>query len=276
VLASRHAPWVFAGPILVIVLIFPGALRPVWLTRPLPEGPLRRRLESCASRFGVRVRDILVWRTGGRVVNAALVGTIPSLRYVLVTDGLLGLLDEDELEAVFAHEAGHARLHHAGQRILAVLVPIGLWHLAQGWQPAAHAAWQATFQAWHSLAVPALWVSLAAAYLVATVGWFSRLLEYQADLWACRQLASVPDGASRADAVHCYVRALEKVLLATCGNRRRRGWLHPNLKSRVDLVHEAACNSGRAALLHRRVRLARLALLAGATLPVILLLTGRI
>ena len=54
VLASRHAPWVFAAPILTIVLIFPGLLRPVWLTHPLAEGSLRRRLESCAARCGVR------------------------------------------------------------------------------------------------------------------------------------------------------------------------------------------------------------------------------
>ena len=197
---------------------------------------------------------------------------------MLVTDGLLGLLDEDELEAVFAHEAGHARLHHVGQRILAVLLPVALWHLAQSWPVAASVPAQDHMRAWGPLVASLLPVAVAAVYLVATVGWFSRLLEHQADLWACGRLSSAaPSGPRQADAVGCYVSALEKVLLSTCGSRRRRGWLHPSLKSRVDLLQQAADDSQREEIIHRRVRRARLVLLTGAALPVLLvLLTGHI
>ena len=48
----------------------------------------------------------------GRMMTAAIMGIVPRFRYILVTDSLMELLDLDELKAVLAHEAGHAKYRH--------------------------------------------------------------------------------------------------------------------------------------------------------------------
>ena len=65
------------------------------------------------------------------MANAVVMGPVPRLRYVLVTDHLLESLDQDELEAVVAHELGHAKQHHVLVKLgalllLAVAVGVGV------------------------------------------------------------------------------------------------------------------------------------------------------
>lgn len=130
VLAAKHAldhyrtaivravrvPWApdaligFAAAI--VLVISPVMLRYLWVTRPLPAGPLRARLEGLCRRVGLRYSEILVWESQGLVVNAAVMGLIPPVRYVLLSDGLLAAMSELQIEAVFGHEAGHVRRHH--------------------------------------------------------------------------------------------------------------------------------------------------------------------
>jgi Zn-dependent protease with chaperone function len=81
-------------------------------TRPLDE-PTRQRLEALLRRTGVRVRAIRVLETREqKMANALVMGLLPRLRYVLVTDYLLEHLEQDEVEATVAHEIGHAKQHH--------------------------------------------------------------------------------------------------------------------------------------------------------------------
>jgi Zn-dependent protease with chaperone function len=96
----------------VFVLLIPSLLRRTWETEALEPGPLRARLETLAGEARFRFRDLLVWKTGGTVANAAIVGFTPKSRIVLFTDALLAHLDPTQLGAVFAHEMGHAMRHH--------------------------------------------------------------------------------------------------------------------------------------------------------------------
>ena len=93
---------------LVAVAIFlasPVLLRRIWSTTPLPDGPLRTKLLKLCNRIGLRVAEILIWHTDGVMVNAAVVGLVPRMRYILLSDTLLEAMTEDEIEAVFGHEA---------------------------------------------------------------------------------------------------------------------------------------------------------------------------
>ena len=63
-------------------------------------------------RIGFRYRDIIVWPTGNTVANAAVMGFWGPLRYVVVTDGLLNDMSEEQVQGVFGHEVGHIRGHH--------------------------------------------------------------------------------------------------------------------------------------------------------------------
>ena len=71
-------------------------------------------LESMAlcRRVGMRYRDILLWRTQNNMGNAAVMGLVPQVRYILLSDLLLETMTESQIEAVFAHELGHIVHRH--------------------------------------------------------------------------------------------------------------------------------------------------------------------
>jgi STE24 endopeptidase len=95
-----------------VLAIVPLFVRLAWPTSSLPEGPLRRRLERIADRVGFRYTDVLIWDTGGMMVNACVTGILPGFRYVLLSDALLESLTPLEVAAVFGHEIGHIAHRH--------------------------------------------------------------------------------------------------------------------------------------------------------------------
>ena len=54
---------------------------------------------------------------------------MPPLRYVFITDALLNILEDDEVDAVFAHELGHAKHRHIWL-LLSFLISMTLVNLA--------------------------------------------------------------------------------------------------------------------------------------------------
>ncbi|MCW7753717.1 M48 family metalloprotease [Desulfobotulus sp. H1] len=96
------------------VFIFaPLCIQKFWGCYPLPQGPERHRIEAMLTHTRTGFRDILVWPLfGGRMLTAGIMGPLARFRYILVTPALLRTLYPEELEAVIAHEAGHARHRH--------------------------------------------------------------------------------------------------------------------------------------------------------------------
>ena len=58
---------------------------------------------------------MLTWRTRHQIGNAAVMGFIPQVRYILLTDLLLETMSDEQIEAVFAHEMGHVLADHVGE-----------------------------------------------------------------------------------------------------------------------------------------------------------------
>ena len=85
----------------------------IWDTAAMAAGETRTMLEELARRAAFRCRGLFVWRTGGLMANAAIVGFAPKSRVVVFSDALLDVLGPSELAAVFAHEMGHAKRRHA-------------------------------------------------------------------------------------------------------------------------------------------------------------------
>ncbi|HVT89933.1 MAG TPA: M48 family metallopeptidase [Tepidisphaeraceae bacterium] len=104
----------------VVVLFSPELLRRVLHTQPLPDSPLRQRLEAMCRRTGLKCRDILLWRTDNNMGNAAVMGLIPQVRYVLLSDVLLETMSDSQIEAVFAHEIGHVKHWHMGWYVVLI------------------------------------------------------------------------------------------------------------------------------------------------------------
>ena len=77
-----------------VFLLMPAMIVRIWKTGPLPPGPLRDRLEDISRRLKLRYRHILVWRSGGMVANAGVMGIVGPLRYVLLSDALLEQMPE--------------------------------------------------------------------------------------------------------------------------------------------------------------------------------------
>lgn len=223
--ASGVAPGIRLGVLLLswVVLLAGAPLLAVRLmpSRPL-EQPLRGRLQELLRRGGVRVRGIRVLDTRSqKVANALIIGPLPRLRYIVVTDHLLQRLEPDEVDAIVAHEMGHAKQHHLLVKLGALLavaaVLVGALilggRLLEGVDPAVAL-----------LAGPLL--LLLSVLLVQ--GGLGLLLERRADEYAARLVG-----------VDAVVRALDR-LAETNMLKRRTGVLwnlathHPGIEQRVE------------------------------------------
>lgn len=99
---------------LVIAAIFaPVLIQRFWRCRPLEPGGQRRRIADLCRRAGVRYADIVYWPIfGGRMITAGVMGLVSRFRYILVTNALLELLSDEEIDQVIAHEIGHVKRKH--------------------------------------------------------------------------------------------------------------------------------------------------------------------
>jgi len=102
----------FAMPISVLILMPPIVVR-LWGAKPMPDGAHRQLLAEGCERMHVAVSRIMRWpAAAGRFYNAAVMGLIPRLRYVLFSDDLLRDLPPEQLLGVLGHELGHIRHKH--------------------------------------------------------------------------------------------------------------------------------------------------------------------
>jgi STE24 endopeptidase len=209
-----------------VLLVLPFGMRLVIRAKPLPDGTLRRRLEAYSRRIGFRYRDIVVWKTD--VLNAAVLGALPRFRYVLVTDALLETLSEDEIEAVFAHEAGHARRGH-------VLMFFGFTSVLGliGFVPGAAGVAGVVLSPFSAYPLLRAFV-LIAAWFGVVFGWVSRRFEQEADVFG---IDTLPMSDPSADpATHPFARAMERLGNEVGAIREVTGWRHFSIADRVDFV----------------------------------------
>ena len=230
--------YVLTGALISLALIcLPLLLRFVWKTRPLPDGPLRRRLEDLITRTHLRRRQILLWDTfGGQMINACVTGFVGITRYILITDTLIEALEPDEIVAVFAHEIAHARRHHI---VYYVMFAVGfLPLLALPEITVAPGAIGVVFNL--------MWVVTALVlYWGGLFGYLSRRMELEADL----------DAATVCGGVFDLVNALEKIS-QTAGKPRSAGsWRHFSIRRRVEFLTDTVGNPAAARTLRRQVRL---------------------
>jgi len=104
----------FYALLLVFFILFaPLLVVRLWNCRPLPPGGRRTFIEKFCRERDFQLREIvLLPGSGGLSFTAGVMGVLRYCRYLLVTDGLLGILDDDELSAVLAHEMGHVKERH--------------------------------------------------------------------------------------------------------------------------------------------------------------------
>ncbi len=261
--------WLDAMPLLALGLMFgilallsfflPAVLRRVIPTEPLPPGPVRDRLERHAAAMNLRYRDLLVWKTTGRVLNAMVVGFTPRTRIIFLTDALLRHLPEEEVLAVFSHEAGHAKRYHLPLFLVLFVTTGVIFHVA-GDLLAVHGVPQEIVIALHLVF---LWFVL--------LGVISRQFEREADVYGANHAASSSPaphetvvapglGAPLPVGAAWMIRALERIrLLSGRGESHRHG----SIEDRVRYVAAYATTPGvRDTFVQTHRRLLRLILLS--------------
>ncbi|TAJ02414.1 MAG: hypothetical protein EPO68_18150 [Planctomycetota bacterium] len=226
VLGALHAALVVG----VMLLAAPFLLRRAMDARPLADEPLREQFALVAQRARFRCRELVEWRTGLRMANAAILGLTPRTRVVVFTDALLQQLSVRELCAVYAHEIGHAARHHllalaavtvallvGGGWVVETLLPGDEWWSLLGLAP-----------------VLALWF--------AAVGWLSRRFELEADLHAFDVLedpSALVSALTRVSGMHA---------------EDRDSWRHFSSARRIGFLMDVARAPALGAALSRQMR----------------------
>ncbi len=185
----------------VVFVIAPVILRRIWRTRPLESGPIRDRLEAICQKVGLRCRDILVWESGGVMINAAVMGVLPTVRYVLLSDALLASMTPTQVEAVFGHEVGHVKHRHIQHFLVFAFVG---WVIVAGTMEGLARLLGGEGEVAGSMLLTVEGVGVAATIIFWAVGfgWLSRRFERQADLFGAHCVTPGPQACIHPCSVH--------------------------------------------------------------------------
>lgn len=239
-------PWLIIGGAMVVFLLAPLLIRRLWDTVPLPAGEIRDRLMAMCRQHRVGVRQLLLWRTFGGMINAAVMGLFSPLRYILLSDALLEMVSKDQVEAVMAHELAHVRKHHMFWLAVSAIGWLSLLQLTIGMLicgAVRHLAPEGGSMAGFSpdpLTTPTAMLGSTGGMLVwiAAFGWFCRRVERQADTFAVQHLASgrhqpMTDDHGRVlvdgESVTTMIRALQQVADLNHIPITRRSWRHGSI-----------------------------------------------
>jgi STE24 endopeptidase len=268
----------------IVFVTAPLMLRHIWRTSPLPAGPLRERLEQLCRRIDLRCRDILVWKSDGLMINAAVMGVAPRVRYVLLSDALLATMTPRQVEAVFGHEAGHVRHRHIQHFLVFALVGwmivSAMMELLARTSTGGGGTWSVSFMTVEAVGIMATVLVWGLGF-----GWVSRRFERQADLFGARCVTPEVSDCDRPCSVHpdeattltvdgrvcataaaVFASALHRVAVLNGIPTRERSWRHSSIGSRIGFLAALSADPGLAARFERTVRRIKSAMLSAALL----------
>ncbi len=278
-------PWLMLAGSLAVFLLAPLMIRYIWDTAPLPPGQLRDHLTAMCRKHRVGVRELLLWRTFGGMVNGAVMGLIAPLRYILLTDALLEQMPQQEVEAVMAHELAHIKKHHMFWLVAVAVTAMMSFTLA--WSLLLDlAVWldhpDAVIETDRLKPIVALIAALAT--WLALFGWVSRRFERQADTFAVEHMANqtppeppetpnTPPTTITVPPLAVMISALQRVADLNCVPITRQSWRHGSIAWRQAYLRSLADKPTNGLTIHRHIRLIKIAtaitaalLTAGATL----------
>jgi len=241
-LSEPEGQMILFASFLVILLIFlPRFIQYWWECTSFGPTEKVKELERFFQEKGFKYRKLLRWTIfQGRMLTAGIMGIVPRYRYILVTDALMETLSVEELEAVMAHEMGHAKYRHMILYLLfilgyAVILP-GLVELYDVFFSflATRPFFLSLFKNAHSEGLGKVYILFLLLILVASVliylryvmGFFMRHFERQADLYSAVVMESpLPT-----------IRSLEKIALLSGKIRDLPSWHHFSIRERVDCL----------------------------------------
>jgi len=224
------------GAIVFFVLLAnlaPVLILPIFFKfKPLENASLTERLLELSRRAGTQVKGVFEWKLSekSKKANAALMG-LGNTRRIILSDTLLQQFQDEEVEAVLAHEFGHHVHRHIFQLIAiqgaAMVLGFYLIHRILTWL-GPHFGFQgaADFANLPLLALVTTALSLA---LLPAVNSYSRALERQADTYALRAISSAAP----------FISSMEKLAELNLAERQPNAWIefifhsHPSIQKRI-------------------------------------------
>ncbi len=178
---------------LLLMAVYPTWIAPLFNKfSPMQEGSLKERIELLLQKCGFRSSGLFVMDGSRRSShgNAYFTGFGKTKRIVFF-DTLLSRLQEEEIEAVLAHELGHFKLRHVIRRMgwtfalsLGFLGVLGLLKNRDWFYPALGVAFPASDAM--ALLLFALVVPVFTLLLQPLMATYSRQHEFEADAYAAR------------------------------------------------------------------------------------------
>lgn len=247
-----------------LVVVAPCLIKVFWRCRPLPQGPQRKRIEELCTKAKLRYNNILNWPIfEGRILTAGVMGLVKRCRYILVTQALLRILNDEEIDSVMAHEIGHIKKKHL---VLYLIFFLGLIVLSYAvfdlilyailyanlTLPMAQDPKAESFRFISILYAGAMAVTLV-VYFRYVFGYFMRNCERQADLYAFSLL-----GTGRG-----LVSSLEKIAVYSGQSHDRPNWHHFSIRQRIDFLNICEINREWIARHDRKLRSSVAVFIAG-------------
>jgi STE24 endopeptidase len=169
-------------------VIYPAVIAPMFNKfTPMPDGALKSRIEALLAKCGFASRGLYVMDASRRSThgNAYFTGFGKAKRIVFF-DTLLLNHTPDEILSILAHELGHYKLGHIGQRIaeMAVLTFVGFALLRWAFAGGLGSAFGLPADPGVVLIVVLTAMGPVLHLLSPLTSWLSRRAEYQADNFA--------------------------------------------------------------------------------------------
>jgi len=253
-LGRPEGQMVFFAVFLIVLMVFmPPFIQYWWGCRPFDPSERVSELKRFLSEMSFRYRDLMRWPIfEGRMMTAGIMGIVPRYRYILMTDSLMEILNVEELKAVLAHEAGHARYRHI---LLYVFFFLGYMVLSFGLFDlffnffAVHPYFMKALGSGEPQAANLFYLVLSIPILITMfiyfryiMGFFMRNFERQADLYSAVTMGSPRPAIS----------SLEKIAMLSGKSRDVPSWHHFSIKERVDCLYRTLKDPG---LIRRHNRL---------------------
>jgi STE24 endopeptidase len=229
---------VFIGLFLLMAQLAPVLLFPLFYKfKPLENEGLCSRLTRLGERAGTRVRGVYEWKLSekSKKANAALTG-MGSTRRIILSDTLLENYNDDEIEAVLAHELGHHVHRHILKGIFmqAAITFLGFWLTNQvlryaierkDWFPAL----DPRLYDFANLPLIILVVTILSLLLMPALNAISRRHEREADRYAWENIPHIEP----------FISSMQKLADQNLAERTPSPWIealfhsHPSIGKRV-------------------------------------------